>query len=131
MSQENLNAIIGIVLIPLAGALIPLAITFLNQKTQEIKDRRKDAKLNKYIDIANNAVTTAVNSVYQTIVSKYKGTNGWTEEIQKEAFTEAKLKAVAIMGTAARQALQELGTDFDIWLENKIEATIAQDKVKI
>jgi hypothetical protein len=128
MSQETLNLVISLVLVPVSGALVTIFIGFMNQKVQEIKDKRADAKLNKYIDIANDAIQTAVISTYQTVVSKVKGTEGWTEEIQKAVLEEAKLQAIAIMGTAVKQALEAVNDDFETWLVSKIEAQVCLTK---
>ena len=128
MTQENLNLIIAVVIIPLAGVLIPLLTSFISQKTKELKDKINDAKLDKYIDIAEDAVQTAVISTYQTFVSKFKGGDGWTPEVQKQAFDEAKMKAIAIMGTTAREALKAVYDDFDSWINNKIEAYVNVSK---
>jgi len=128
MTQETLNSIIAVIIIPLAGVLIPLLVAFITQKTKEINNKINDAKISKYIDTASNAVKDAVLATYQTFVSKYKGSDGWTADIQKQALEEAKIKAIAIMGTATREALQSLYTDFDNWLELKIEAYIGSTK---
>lgn len=128
MSQETLNTIIAVIIIPLAGVLIPMAVDYLNLKRKQIKDKINDDNINKYVDIATNAVQDAVLATYQTFVSKIKDTEGWTEEVQKQALEEAKIKAIAIMGTAAREALQTVYVDFDNWLELKIEAYIGSTK---
>ena len=128
MTNETLNMVIAAIIIPLAGVLIPYLCSFISKKNQELKDKINDAKISKYLDIAEDAIQTAVISTYQTFVSKIKGTDGWTENVQKQAFEEAKMKALVIMGTAAKEALQALYDDFDTWLSGKIEACVYIEK---
>ena len=128
MNTETLNVVITAIVVPVLAVLVPLLITFISAKTKEIKDKINDANINKYIDIAEDAVQTAVISTYQTFVEAIKGTDGWTPEVQKKAFEQAKFKALAIMGTTTRELLATVYTDVDAWLANKIEMYIQVNK---
>ena len=121
MNQETLNLLATAVVVPVLVALVPYLVALIKSGTEYIRQRNKDKDLEKYIGIAEDAVQTAVISTFQTFVSKIKDTNGWTRETQDLAFREAKAKAIAIMGTATREALREVYDDFDAWLDNKIE----------
>ena len=121
MSSETMNIILTSVIVPVIVALVPFLIAYMNKKTDEVKAKINDARISKYINIAEDAVETAVVSVTQTFVDSIKGGEEWTAETQKQAFEEAKLKAILIMGTAAREALKEAYGDMDSWISNKIE----------
>lgn len=129
MSNETLNIIIAAIIVPTLAALVPLLIAFINSKTNELKQKAKNEKLNKYIDIANDAVKTSVVSVYQTFVDALKKEGTFDEQAQKVAFTEAKNKAIVIMGDAAREALSSIYGDLDVWIDNKIEYYVKQNKI--
>lgn len=117
-----MNIIITSVIVPLLIAITGYAVNYLNNKI-------KNDKAEKYILIAEDAVCTAVTSVAQTYVDALKKDGKFDEEAQKVAFDEAKYKAVAIMGEAAREALKEVFGDIDSWLDNKIQYYVRKNKV--
>jgi len=125
MNPETLNLITNGVLIPIVIALVPLLTAAIAAGAAYLRSLLKDQRKAKYIDIAEDAVQTAVISTYQTLVSTIKGTDGWTDKTKQLAFDEAKRKAIAIMGNAALRTLEELYGDVDAWLDNKIEFYVA------
>jgi len=132
-NQELLNnflrTIIEIIIIPLLPAVAAFLIALIRKKTQEIETQIKNKELAKYMNIAENAVITAVTAVSQTYVDNLKKTNGKLSACeQKVAFEMAKQKAISIIGDAALEALRELYKDFDAWLGNQIEYAVSQLK---
>jgi LPS O-antigen subunit length determinant protein (WzzB/FepE family) len=124
-----LNSIINIIIIPLLPAVAAFLIAFIRKKTKEIEAQIKNKELAKYINIAENAVITAVTAVNQTYVDNLKKSNGELSACeQKVAFEMARKKAIAIIGDAALDALTELYKDFDTWLDNQIEYSVSQLK---
>jgi hypothetical protein len=75
------------------AALVPLLAWGVSELTAFLKSRANNEALNKYFDMANDAVVTAVKEVMQTYVSTLKKAGNWTEETAKEALRMAKLKA--------------------------------------
>jgi predicted Holliday junction resolvase-like endonuclease len=122
MSQEVMN----IVILPILAAIVPMVVLALKAYTDRIKAQIADQRLKKYMDIAEDAVHTAVLSTYQTFVSSIKGTEKWDDEAQAFAFKEAKRKALLIMGYSTKVALNEFFTDFDDWLNEKIEQHVSE-----
>lgn len=110
-----LQTIVSLVIVPAVIVLGNAAFNFIKTKTA-------NAKLDKYLDMANDAVTTAVAQTMQTFVSTLKSKGEWTEDSAKEALSMAKLKAQEIMGAAALKALPEIVGDVDAWIESKVEA---------
>ena len=128
MTSETLNVVITAIVVPVLAVLVPLLIAFITTKTKEIKDKINDAKVSKYIDIAEDAVQTAVIMTYQTFVAAIKGTDGWTPAVQEEAFQRAKLDALALMGTTTREMLATVYADLDVWIASKIQVYISVNK---
>ncbi|MZQ99471.1 MAG: hypothetical protein GT601_17530 [Acidaminobacter sp.] len=124
MNQEMLDMVVTSIVVPVLVALVPFLVSMIKAGTDYIRQRNKDKRLEKYINIAEDAVQTAVIAVYQTYVSRLKGTDGWSPEVQKKAFEEARRKAIAIMGKAVRDGVFEVYDDFDAWLDNKIEVNV-------
>lgn len=132
MEDQTMNIIVTSVIIPIALALTTLLITFINAKTNEIKKNMAEKELIKYIDIAEDAVITAVVSVSQTITESIKrdSADGKLTSAEIEvAFMTAKNTAISIMGVKARDAVSELYGDFEEWISNKIEYYVNKTKV--
>jgi hypothetical protein len=127
--ENFLSTIINIIIIPLLPAVAAFLIALIRKKTQEIEAQTKNKELAKYINIAENAVITAVTSVSQTYVDSLKKSNGKLSVYeQKVAFEMAREKTIGIIGDAALEALTELYKDFDAWLDNQIEYSVSQLK---
>ena len=89
MTQENLDAIINNIMLPLASVIIPLLTAFISIKGKEILDRIRDAKLKKYVAIAEDAIETAVVAIMQTYVDSMKNSGTWDDIARKKAFEDA------------------------------------------
>lgn len=122
---QNVLITIAIALLPVVSAYI---IALLRKKTAELEQKIGNADLNQYVEIASDAISSAVAAITQTYVDGLKGTDGWTREAQQEAFVQAKTKALTIMGEAAREALTVLYGDADEWIETKIEQAVKWNK---
>lgn len=131
METETMNLIVTSVAIPIAVALTGLLVAFISAKAEALKQKMKDERLKKYIDIANEAVITAVGAVSQTMVAGLKkaAQDGiLSDDEAKAAFTEAKNRALAIMGEAGKEAVTELYGDLNEWITGKIEFYVGLDK---
>lgn len=106
----------------LNAVLVPILAWAVSELTGYLKSKANNEALNKYFDLANDAVVTAVQETMQTFVSTMKKAGTWNEETAAEALRMAKLKAQEIMGAAAYKALVEIVGDVDAWLTSKVEA---------
>jgi hypothetical protein len=118
---QNVLITIAIALLPVVSAYL---IALLKKKTADLEQKMMNDDLREYVEIAKEAVASAVAAVTQTYVDGLKGTDGWTKEAQQEAFNRAKSQAFAIMGKAARSALGMVYGDVNAGLEAKIEQTV-------
>ncbi|SHI11504.1 hypothetical protein SAMN02745823_02547 [Sporobacter termitidis DSM 10068] len=119
----NISEILNIA-IPalLTTVIIPFLATAITALTSYIKTKTNNAKLDKYFEMANDAVVTAVSEVMQTFVSEMKKAGTWDKDTAVKALEMAKLKAQEIMGVEALKALPEIVGDVEAWLNSKIEA---------
>lgn len=113
--ETIMSIIIGTVLTPLIGAAIAKLITLIDEN---IKDKRAA----KYINMALDAVRTAVKDVAQTYVDALKEEGRFDENAKKEAFALAMVKVKNIMGATAYKTLAEIYGDVEQWLQSNIEA---------
>jgi len=121
MNQDTINIIFTAIVIPLLSTLTVYAVTFIKAKTEELKSKTANDTLDRYIDIAEDAIETAVVSVTQTYVETLKKENKFDAVAQEKALIMAKNKAILIMGYATRKALAQAYGDFNDWIDNKLE----------
>ena len=127
-TSEILNLVIPSLV---SAILIPLIIGIGNAVKNYVKAKTNSAKLEKYIDMANDAIVTAVAEIMQTFVSSLKKSGEWNAENAKKAFELAKFKAVEIMGAEIKDAIPSVVGDFDAWLTAKIEAATLELKAAL
>ncbi len=117
-----------IIAIVIETAIIPILAWGVAKLTAHLDKKIKNETAQKYVDLAVDAVYTAVQQTMQVYVSTLKKEGKWNEETAQAAFTNAKMTALSVMGTAAQEAIGELTGDLDAWLDAKIEACILEIK---
>ncbi|MCX7842803.1 MAG: ribosomal-processing cysteine protease Prp, partial [Clostridia bacterium] len=106
-------------------------VAYIKKKIVELEEKINNQKVNKYLDIAEDAVCTAVTAVSQTYVNALKNNSQFDQTAQQAAFKMAKDKALVIMGTATQDVLKDLYNDFDAWLDSKIEYYVNTSKSSV
>ena len=124
MNNETLNIIITSVVVPVLVALTGIAVKYLNRLAENIKNETSNQVANHYIDLAENAISSSVVAVMQTFVDTLKKNGTWNEDTQKEAFSMAKQRALAIMGNATKDVLNLVVDDVEQWIDTKIEQQV-------
>lgn len=100
--------------------LLPL-LTYVGN---EIKKYAEAKKIDKYTDILQKNVVSAVKDVYETIVKDIKGTDEWTDSKKEEVKELAKQKAIFALSTSAYQCLKQANDDFEDYLGGLIESSL-------
>lgn len=106
--------VVMLVLLPLTAIVVRALASYLKSKTN-------NATVQKYVDMAQATVNQAVEYVAQTYVDALKKAGTFTEDAQKQAFNEAKSKALDILGAETVELLNAVYGDFNAWLETAIE----------
>lgn len=112
-------------LITAGGAYL---VALLKRETIKLEEQVNNETVSKYIDMANDAVASAVLFVSQTYVETLKKTGGFTKEKQIEAFNMAKKRVLEILSETTINALNEVYGDLDKWLQAKIEEVVNINK---
>lgn len=128
MDQETLNTLMSMVILPLLLALSGFAVAWLRKKTQEITANINDATVRKYVELASDAVTKAVQTTFQTYVDALKAQGKFDKEAQLTALQKAKDTATALITDEAKRVIAEAYGDFDKWLASTIETLVREDK---
>jgi polyhydroxyalkanoate synthesis regulator phasin len=108
----------------ITAVIIPLLLAVGRVISKKLKTDMQQ----KYFQMANAAVITAVAETMQTFVSELKKQGKFDAEAAKKAYDMAKLKAMQIMGVAVIQAMPEIVNDFETWLKARIEAATLETK---
>lgn len=128
MTQETLNTIMTMVIIPVLVAVGGFVIAYLKKKTADLNNEIEDKTVKKYVNMGTEAVLQAVETVFQTYVESLKKKGQFTKEAQQEAFNKALDIAKNLLTQEARDILSVAYGDFDLWLQTKIEQSVYQDK---
>ena len=118
MSNEIMNLIETLVLAPLVIAIS----SFL------IKEKIKDEKAKRLIEIAEGVVSQAVTSVTQTYVEGLKADGTFDKNAQMAAFEESKDKIYLMLTDETMKAVQDNYGNIEEWIKTKIEETVNKNK---
>ena len=122
--KEVLNSVLYIILstvLPiLAGFAIAAAREWLSTK-----------KLNKYIKLAADAVVSAVECTNQTFVDELKKAGKFDKKAAHAAFEMTKSTVLTLLTDEAKSIINTAYSDFDMWLNAKIEEVTRSNKTYI
>lgn len=113
-------------------AAVPILTTYLckflyekwNTAKQQISNKKIQEILNQVVDIAYNCVQT----VNQTFTDELKKKGEFTKEAAEEAFAKCKTMVLQMLSDDAKQIINQVYGDIDIYLNTLIEATVKQAK---
>ena len=128
MSNEIMNLIETLVLVPLVIAISSLLIALIRQQIAKIEEKLKDDKVKKLLEIAENVVSQSVATVSQTYVDALKKDGIFDKDAQQQAFKMSKDKIYKLLTTDTLQAVQNNYGNVDEWIVTKIEETINKSK---
>jgi hypothetical protein len=121
---ELLIQIFEVCIIPLLGVLTTFAIKFINTKTNEISEKVYNETQQKYLTMLNDTIIECVIATTQTYVESLKKENRFDAEAQKKAFDETYKAVLAILTDEAKDYIAEAVGDLDLYITQKIEATV-------
>ena len=127
-NQELLSLVLSIASLVITG----LATWAVTEFTSYLKEKTQDIKLRKFLDIAKDAVITAVKETMQVYVNSLKETGEWSVENEEIARQKALLKAQDLMGLAAWEALNTFMAEnggASNWVLTRINAVIEEVKL--
>lgn len=128
MSQELINQIFELCIIPLLGVLTTFLVKWINAKSQEIQSNKNDVLLNKYIQMLADTINTCVIATNQTYVDSLKQQGKFDEAAQKEAFKRTTEAVLQVLSEDAKKYLTEVYGDLYKYIDEKIEATVKDNK---
>lgn len=131
MTMELVAQIFEVCIIPLLGVLTAFFVKWVNVKTAEIADTRKNETEKKYINMLNNTISDCVIATTQTYVDALKKQGAFDAEAQKVAFTMTYEAVVKLLTDEATEYLNEAVGDLNLYITQKIESEVNLNKTII
>lgn len=128
MTMELVTQIFEVCIIPLLGVLTAFFVKWVNVKTAEIADTRKNETEKKYINMLNNTISDCVIATTQTYVDALKKQGAFDAEAQKVAFTMTYEAVVKLLTDEATEYLNEAVGDLNLYITQKIESEVNLNK---
>ena len=128
MTMELIAQIFEVCIIPLLGVLTAFFVKWVNVKTAEIADTRKNETEKKYLNMLNDTISDCVIATTQTYVDALKKQGAFDAEAQKVAFTMTYEAVVKLLTDEAQIYLNEAVGDLNLYITQKIESEVKFNK---
>ena len=128
MTMELIAQIFEVCIIPLLGVLTAFFVKWVNVKTAEIADTRKNETEKKYLNMLNDTISDCVIATTQTYVDSLKKQGVFDAEAQKVAFTMTYEAVVKLLTDEATEYLNEAVGDLNLYITQKIESEVNLNK---
>ena len=128
MNMELITQIFEVCFIPLLGVLTTFFVQWVNAKTSQLAETRKNEAEKKYIEMLNNTISDCVIATTQTYVDSLKKQGAFNAEAQKAAFTMTYEAIVKLLTDEATGYLNEAIGDLNLYITQKIEAEVKLNK---
>lgn len=122
--MEILAQIFEIVIFPLLGVGTAYLCYFIKVKIAELKEKTRNEKEKKYLDMLDKTVCEAVIATNQTYVEALKKAGKFDGAAQAEAFKKTYETVMKLLTEEAKTYLTTLVGDLEADIQNKIEAQV-------
>lgn len=122
--MEILAQLFEIVIFPLLGVGTAYLCYLIKVKIAEIKEKTKNEKEKKYLDMLDKTICEAVIATNQTYVEALKKAGKFDGAAQAEAFKKTYEVVMKLLTEEAKTYLTTLVGDLEADIQNKIEAQV-------
>ena len=112
------------VIFPLLGIGTIYLISLIKIKIQELKQKKDNDLLDKYLSMLENTITDCVIATTQTYVDSLKKQGAFDADAQKVAFTKTYTNVMRILTEDAKEYLEQALGDLESYIYNKIVMNI-------
>ena len=121
---DILKELFEIVIFPLLGVGTAYLCYLIKVKIAEIKEKTKNEKEKKYLDMLDKTICEAVIATNQTYVESLKKAGKFDGAAQAEAFKKTYETVMKLLTEEAKTYLTTLVGDLEADIQNKIEAQV-------
>lgn len=125
---EYIMPTLGTLLAGVLSALGGFLIVYINKKKKALQESIDSDIADKYIEKIAITITDCVVATNQTYVEALKKEGAFTKEAQEQAFWKTYNNVITILGNDCIEYLQNITTDVQTYLMNKIEAEVNLNK---
>lgn len=125
---DILNQIFEVCLIPILAFLTTALINWIKTKIEQTKTLTESEITIKYLNLLEDTIVACIEATNQTYVEALKGQNAFDAEAQRIALEKTKNAVLTVLSEDAITYLTNFVGDLNCFIENKIEAKIAQSK---
>ena len=128
--KDIVTSIFEMIIIPLLSLVSIYIIRWVNEKTNFIKEESDNVYIDKYLTMLDKTIASTVTAINQTYVEDLKKQNKFDLDAQKHAFEQVYNTVVSSLSEEAEFYLNEVITDLNAYITNKIEETVHEVKKK-
>lgn len=126
--NDVLNQVFEVCLIPILAFLTTALINWIKTKIEQTKTLTENEITIKYLNLLEDTIVACIEATNQTYVEALKDQNAFDVEAQKIALEKTKNAVLTVLSEDAITYLTNFVGDLNYFIENKIEAKIAQSK---
>lgn len=123
-----LGQIFELIIYPVLGTVGVYLTYLISVKIDEIKQKKNNDLVNKYLDMLNVTIQNAVLATTQTYVDSLKKQGKFDAEAQKAAFKLTYDAVMKVLTPAAITCITSAVGDLETYVTNKIEADVKLSK---
>ena len=127
-ASEIVKIIFEVLIFPLLSMLSIYLTNYIKLQAEKIQDKYDNELVDKYVDMLNNIISTAVRSTNQIYVDYLKANEKFDLDSQKAAFTITYDSVKKMLTADAMKLLSSAIGDLDIYIKNRIEAEVNNQK---
>lgn len=123
-----ITQIFEIVIFPLLGVGTVYLISLIRAKNQELKENQNQIAYYKYLDMLERTIENCVLATTQTYVSTLKKEGKFDKDAQVIAFQKTYDSVMKVLTKDAKEFLETVIGDLEIYVSEKIEAEVIKNK---
>lgn len=128
MMKDVLYNMLYILITGCGVVMVKYVVGLINEVIDQAQTSVEQDRLNYYIDIAQSAISTAVEATSQTYVDALKKAGCFDKEAQETAKENALAIAKKMLTEEVRNAITEMYGDLDTYLDSMLETLVHQNK---
>lgn len=126
---ELLNEIFQVCIVPLLGILTTYLVKYITIKMEEIQIKTENEKMDKYLSMLTETITSCVIATNQTYVEALKKEGKFDLEAQKVAFEKTKNAVLGVLTAESQRYLTAAVGDLNLYISQQIEAAVNVEKL--
>jgi hypothetical protein len=126
---ELVNEIFQVCIVPLLGILTTYLVKYITIKMEEIQVKTENEKMDKYLSMLTETITSCVIATNQTYVEALKKEGKFDLEAQKVAFEKTKNAVLGVLTAESQRYLTAAVGDLNLYISQQIEAAVNVEKL--